>query len=280
MSELGASRRWADALIIGCIQVVLTVVYAHTLAPGLTWANDGADGGDLVTAAATLGVAHPTGYPTYLLLVHLFQCIPVGDLAFRANLFSAVCALLTVGLVYSLSRRVIDSQTWPALVAAGLAALGLGLSPIFWSQAVIAEVHSLHALGVALLLLFILSMLSNPFSPRPWTLRGQACLVGVALGNHVTLALLALVWLVTLGMSTPTPARRTVIGQALAWLSVGLLVYLYLPCAPWLSLRSIGAILLPCLGSGGLYPASPIVIWRLACLRHCYRSALPRGQHC
>ncbi len=46
----------------------LLTVYGMTLAPGLTWANSGADGGDLITAAATGGVPHPTGYPVYLLL--------------------------------------------------------------------------------------------------------------------------------------------------------------------------------------------------------------------
>ena len=29
------------------------IVYLATLAPGLTWANNGADGGDLITAAVT-----------------------------------------------------------------------------------------------------------------------------------------------------------------------------------------------------------------------------------
>ena len=48
-------------------------VYLASLAPGLTWANFGADGGDLIAAAATGGVAHPTGYPFYLLLARLFQ---------------------------------------------------------------------------------------------------------------------------------------------------------------------------------------------------------------
>ena len=57
--------RWA--LPPALVAVALLPIYLTTLAPGLTWANDGADGGDLVTAAATLGVAHPTGYPLYRL---------------------------------------------------------------------------------------------------------------------------------------------------------------------------------------------------------------------
>src|SRR5688500_577949 len=71
------------------VGAALGCVYAYTLAPGITWANDGADSGDLVAATATLGVAHPTGYPAYLLLARLFQLIPIGDLALRSTIFSA-----------------------------------------------------------------------------------------------------------------------------------------------------------------------------------------------
>ena len=70
------------------------------MAPGLSWANGGTDGGDLITAAATGGVAHPTGYPTYLLVASLFQRMPVGTLAFRTNLLSAVAAVLASVVVY------------------------------------------------------------------------------------------------------------------------------------------------------------------------------------
>src|SRR5919108_312645 len=36
----------------------LLIIYLSVLAPGLTWANDGNDGGDLIAAAATGGIAH------------------------------------------------------------------------------------------------------------------------------------------------------------------------------------------------------------------------------
>ncbi|MCB0097459.1 MAG: DUF2723 domain-containing protein, partial [Caldilineaceae bacterium] len=58
--------------------VVLAVVglafalYVATMAPGLTWANQGADGGELIAAARTNGVPHPPGYPLYILLLQLW----------------------------------------------------------------------------------------------------------------------------------------------------------------------------------------------------------------
>ncbi len=64
-------------------------VYLATLAPTLSWRNEGRDGGDLVSAICTLGIPHPPGYPTYVLLGRLFALLPIGDAAYRANLMSA-----------------------------------------------------------------------------------------------------------------------------------------------------------------------------------------------
>ena len=50
--------------------------YLTSLAPTITWAHGSADSGELVTAAYYLGVAHPTGYPAYVLLGWLFSHLP------------------------------------------------------------------------------------------------------------------------------------------------------------------------------------------------------------
>jgi hypothetical protein len=109
---------------------------------------------DLLDAAmlqmqvAVLGISHPTGYPTYLMLSHLFTYLPVGDVAYRTNLASAAWASLAVAAVYAagllLSRNVI---------AAAVGALTFGLGTALWSQAVIAEVYPLNALFLALTVL-------------------------------------------------------------------------------------------------------------------------------
>jgi len=222
-------RRLPAYLGLGIVLSTLAVAYARTLAPGLTWANSGGDGGDLITAAATLGVAHPTGYPTYLLLAHLFQYVPIGDLAFRTNLLSAAAALLAAACVYGIVQELDGSQTWRSSVAAAIAALGLGLAPVFWSQAIIAEVYSLNACFVALILRFILRSMRSAGAARAWPDRFAALVVGVALGNHVTAALPALVWLTIATRSTAPGDRRHMTVRRLTWLCLGLLVYLYLP---------------------------------------------------
>src|SRR5688572_250551 len=113
----------------------LLAIYLSAMAPGLTWANGGGDGGDLITAAATGGIAHPTGYPLYLLLARLFQLLPVGTLAFRTNLMSAVVTALAAGLVYLIVSAYVSKTkslpSWPAGLGAGFA---FGLAPLVWSQ--------------------------------------------------------------------------------------------------------------------------------------------------
>ena len=65
------------------------VLYARTLAPGLTWAHHAADGGDLLAAALVGGVPHPSGYPTYQLLLRTAVALFPGEPARAGNWLSA-----------------------------------------------------------------------------------------------------------------------------------------------------------------------------------------------
>jgi len=220
------------------------LVYLNSMALGLTWANNGSDGGDLITAAATGGVAHPTGYPVYLLLARLFQLLPIGSLAFRTNLMSALVAVIAALLVYDLIIRFASpskgKQNWLAGLAAGYA---FGLSPLIWSQAVITEVYTLHALFVILIL-----YLSSGYSPLHFTQKRLDRLLGftfgMATGNHITTILLLPILLTSvffhksiltgevtseiLSVEKRQPAIYSLL-RRLTWLGMGLLVYLILP---------------------------------------------------
>jgi hypothetical protein len=103
------------------------------------------DSGELVAAVATLGIPHPSGYPLYVLLGKLFTLlVPLGSIAFRMSLFSAVCAALACAIVYGLCRRQGLGRA-PALVAALL----LAASPSFWGEANVQRVYALNAIFVA-----------------------------------------------------------------------------------------------------------------------------------
>lgn len=223
ITRRGLKRNAADALPVVALSVLATA-YARTLAPSITWAHNGADSGDLAVAAVTLGVAHPSGYPTYVLLAQPFLRIPLGEAAFRLNLLSATAGLLACLVIYALVRRL-GARAWGARAAA-LAALALGTAPLFWSQAVIAEVYTLNALFAALLLW---CMAAPPATWRGWLAHGLVA--GLALGNHVTIGLFVMAWLLSSCLRLSLRRSMTIrqLAAAIAGLAVGLSVYLYVP---------------------------------------------------
>jgi Protein O-mannosyl-transferase TMEM260-like len=171
-----ASTDWRDvAWAIGAALVAVGV-YIRTLAPGLVGVPDTPM---FQFIGRVLGVAHNPGYPLYVFLTFPFSYLPIGSLAYRINLFSALLGAIAVGLTYLLARRL-ECRRLIALAAA----LGLAFGQVFWSQAVIAEVYTLHAAIVAGILLALLA----------WSDTGQmayyytaVALFSAGLGNHTTL---------------------------------------------------------------------------------------------
>lgn len=153
------------------------ILYAITTAPSVATVFD--DSLEFQLVLPTLGIAHPTGYPLYTLLGWLFtRLIPLGDAAWRANVFSAAAAAASIGLLFQLARVAVGARL-PALLAAVL----FGLAPLWWSQATLAEVYALHGLFVVLLWWVA-------FEPKI-RLEWLAVLVGLSLAHHrLTLLLL------------------------------------------------------------------------------------------
>ncbi|MCC6159355.1 MAG: DUF2723 domain-containing protein [Deltaproteobacteria bacterium] len=60
------------------------------------------DSGELATATATLSVPHVPGYPVMTQAGFALSRAPIGSLAFRANLYSALCGALACWLVFLL----------------------------------------------------------------------------------------------------------------------------------------------------------------------------------
>ncbi len=217
-------------------------LYAQTLAPGLTWAHQGADGGDLLAAALTGGVPHPTGYPTYQLLLVAAGKLYPGEPARAGNWLSAAAAACAVGLLADLAHRVL-ADSWPQrpgqTAIALAAALSWAASPLLWSQAVITEVYTLHALAVMLVLWLLWRWREVAQSGRPaghW-LAAAGLALGLGSGNHLSLALLlpaAAAWLWGNRRLLKHPGQKPAFGVWMApaaTLALGLSVYAYLPLA-------------------------------------------------
>jgi hypothetical protein len=129
-------------------------LYWRTLAPSVATIFD--DSLEFQLVCPTLGIAHPTGYPLYTLLGKLFTLIPIGDAAYRVNLMSAFFAALTVVFICLLVRMLTDYH-----LSAFFASLAIAVSPVFWSQAVIAEVYSLNAFFAVLVVYLLLRWEAN-----------------------------------------------------------------------------------------------------------------------
>src|SRR5215218_4393371 len=176
--------RWSSALPGVALGILFGVLYAGTLAPTVLpyGAPDTLDSTMLQAEVSVLGIGHPTGYPTYMLLTHLFTYLPVGDPAYAINLASAVYGVAAVLLVYLAGLRLARRA-----VAAAAGALAFGFSGAFWSQAVIAEVYTLEALLVALVILSL--FLWRDRREGRYVLL-SAFLVGLSLTHHLTSILL------------------------------------------------------------------------------------------
>src|SRR5215212_4918926 len=119
--------RWRTGVILAGLGITafVFILYLRTLAPTILPYDSPnlLDTPMLQMQVCVLGMSHPTGYPSFLMLSHLFTYLPLGgDCAYRASLASATYAALAVFVLfaagYLLSRRV---------VAAAAAALAFGL---------------------------------------------------------------------------------------------------------------------------------------------------------
>lgn len=105
--------------------IFITVIYLLTLPKGIGFG----DSGTMAAAAVSLGIPHPPGFPSYILLGYLFSLLPFGSMLWRLQLLSVLPAIGIVLLIFFYVLKT--SKFWPALLTALLTAFFYG----FWSQA-------------------------------------------------------------------------------------------------------------------------------------------------
>jgi hypothetical protein len=216
------------------------LAYAVTSCPTVFWW----DSGELIANIAVLGIPHRPGFPIYILLGKFFSLLPFFNLAFKANLLSALFSASTLVVFYfafleSLNLffpRIAQRKT-QTIVSAWAFLLVLGFSYSFWIQAVRAEVYSLSILFFALLLFSSLRYLKTLHLK-------YICffffMFGLGLGNHhiSLLSTVPALFFLLLGSSVHrksafhnwssviNPRRLPLL---LLFFLLGLSVYLYLP---------------------------------------------------
>ena len=181
-------RIWsrADGLAALVSAVISGSVYFWTAAPNVTLL----DSGEFLVAAQHFGVPHPTGYPLWTLLAWIFQLLPLGNAAWEINLFSGLCGALAVGLtaaLFSSSTRWMLGERlarWRGLnfTVSVTVALLFAFSFSMWSQAVIAEVYTLHALLIGMFLASLYVWLRRP--ENLWLLMLPFFILALSFSNH------------------------------------------------------------------------------------------------
>lgn len=163
-----------------------------------------ADSDFMITTGFFGGVAHPPGYPLYMLLMYFITHLPIpGSIAFRGNLLSALLHSGTLFFLYRSVWIVIDhlqqkaavvilSKTTDKLIICVLSTASLGISFLFWTYSLVAEKYALNDLFAAIIIFLSLTLALNSRivkQTRPWI---QLTFVGgLALMHHQTIVLLA-----------------------------------------------------------------------------------------
>ncbi|MEA2577213.1 MAG: hypothetical protein QOD78_801 [Chloroflexota bacterium] len=133
--------RWLPPVLVG---VVAFAAARLALLPGVGfW-----DTAELQAVAPLLGTAHPTGFPTYILLGWVANQLlaPFGEPAFRMNLFAAISVAVAAAVTVDLVRALTRSAS-----LAVMAGVGLALTEIAWSIGTHADAHALHLALLAIL---------------------------------------------------------------------------------------------------------------------------------
>ncbi len=232
------------------------LVYLRTLTPSIELH----DSGELVSAAYVLGICHPPGYPLYCLIGKFLTLIlPLSNIAFRMNIFSALAASAAVMMVYFITLKIslsffnmpiqaakkeanttsspfmtlclCVSSIIPGIVAAGM----LTFATTFWQQAVIAEKYTLNALFASLLIFVLIKWWERMAQhiPHQSYLYLFFGLLGLSFTHHLQTIFLAasgVSFILIIGWNKKqTFLNSKTLLRAGIFLGLPLLLYLYLP---------------------------------------------------
>jgi hypothetical protein len=212
-------------------------LYMITLAPSVTFF----DSGEFLTASVSLGSAHSPGYPLFLMYAKPFTWLPLGNIAFRINVATAVSSSLACLMVYVLTTYLLKMETLlgdtrfnhVAVKCAGLAAaLCFCVTPRLWLQSNHDKPYPLLAFISAIIFYLLLRWRERyqEGSECPSYIYVCTFLAGLAMAVHQTIVLLLPAWFLMIMLTDwrmITRIKELVLTTAFALL--GFSVHLYLP---------------------------------------------------
>ncbi len=154
------------------VPFLLFLAAFHFLLSALNPSFYGDDSPETITAAATLGVPHPPGYPFLTLLGHIATLFSLGGIPFRVNLLSAFLAAIVCVLLFLFLVKALRVNPRFAVPIALMWVTGASLYPAALSAK--GEVYELNAL-------FLLGLFWSLREGKTWL---AAFLAGIFFTHH------------------------------------------------------------------------------------------------
>lgn len=248
MIKINANRFYSEMYHIsppGFIFILpFFVIYLFMLHPTVSTG----DSGELITAARTLGIAHPPGYPLWTIIGKIFTVIiPFGNIAYRVNLMSAFFGAAACVIFYFIIKKIViverhnEKKLYPGIV---LSTIILCLSSTLRSQSIISEVYTLNAFFVVLIIYLLIipdaeasatcrydvsdldRRVETRLNPRIFL---AVFIYGLSLANHYIMFLFGPVFAFYLIWKNPKVFNLKTVLSLLIFFLPGLFLYLYLP---------------------------------------------------
>lgn len=216
-NEQAAERleRLAEHAVVAAATIAYVATAARTV--------QGGDSGELAAIGTAGGVAHPPGYPLYVLWLRATAWIPASSPTHRTALATAILGALALAMLQRACRSWGASRAASALASAMVAS-----SPLMWRLSTETEVFALNAL-LALALVSLASPGPPPRKSEALRVLGLGLVAGLGLANHHTIVLLAPLGVpaAVSGLRRAPERTRTAVLGVVALLA-GLLPYGYL----------------------------------------------------
>lgn len=207
--------------IIYLLFTATLLIYLHNLSPSVY----GGDSGDLILAALSRGIPHPSGYPLFTMIGNIFTNLPIPfTTAWKVGLVSVLFSSLSVVIVYLIIIKLTKNRLISIITS-----LTLAFTYPFWLYAEIVEVFALHSFFILLLVYLTISYLINQQKKYLYLL----CLsAGLSMTNNLSIALLfpGIILTIFLANKKLFIDIKTLF-KCLLFFILGLTPYLYIPLA-------------------------------------------------
>ncbi len=245
--------------------LVVFIVYIFTLAPSVVQI----DSGELAAVQATLGIAHPTGYPLFTILGYLFSLIPLPfTKIFQLNLLAAIYCGAGIAVFVYTAKLVLDNlESFSSLkvnttkkiknrkkseedkinhitpyltetikyITAIAGGLCLAFSETYWLQSTSVEVYSLHIFLMNIIILYLVKAFlyvekeDDKTNLKLWLIFSAFLALGFT--NHMTTLLIipGAVYLFLSKNKFDTASIKKLFLMLIVFFPVLFLIYSYLP---------------------------------------------------